>query len=180
MASYLGVDEGLVLERFRKGTAWRSEAAARTNGPAAIPATERLLLNALLNSEEARAEVLPVLREMEVVMRFSTRTIFEALFAVAASQGVLTFSNLEARLGDADKDLLSRVVFADELTEESFALDQARSSLRNLQKQEKDLRRSSLKSQIQAAERGGDMTGALRLMQELHKLEGEHGTGRGR
>jgi DNA primase len=180
MASYLGVDEGLVLERFRRGNAGRSETTPRTNGLAAIPATERLLLNALLNSEEARVEVLPVLREMEIVKRFSTRTVFEALFALAASQGVLTFSNLEARLGDADKDLLSRVVFADELTEESFALDQARSSLRNLQKQEEDLRRSDLKTRIQAAERSGDMSEALRLMQELHKLEGEHGTGRGR
>jgi DNA primase len=180
MASYLGVDEGLVLERFRRGTAGRSETAPRTSGPPAIPATERLLLNALLNSEQARAEVLPALREMEIVKRFSTRSIFEALFALAASQGVLTFSNLEARLGDADKDLLSRVVFADELTEESFALDQARSSLRNFQKQEEDLRRSGLKSRIQAAERGGDMTEALRLMQELHKLEGERGTGQGR
>jgi hypothetical protein len=83
-------------------------------------------------------------------------------------------------LGDADKDLLSRVVFADEPTEESFALDQARNSLRNLQKQEMDLRRSILKGRIQAAERGGDMTEALRLMHELHKLEGERGAGLGR
>src|SRR5260370_34135957 len=157
MASYLGVDEGLVLERFRRGGAARSESANRTQ-ETSVPVTEKLLLNALLQSEEARVEVLPALREMEAVKRFSTRAIFGALFAVTASGDVLTFSNLEARLGDADKDLLSRVVFADEVTEESSALAQARSSLRNLQKQEKELRRSGLKSRIQAAERGGDLT----------------------
>jgi DNA primase len=180
MASYLGVDEGLVLERFRKGTARRSEVAPQPHGANAVPVTERLLLNALLNSEKARAEVLPVLREMEAVKRFATRSIFEALFAVTASQDVLTFSNLEARLGDTDKDLLSRVVFADEVTEESFALVQARNSLLNLQTQEEELRRSGLKSRIQAAERGGDLPEAFRLAQELREIEVELGTRRGR
>ncbi len=174
MASYLGVDEGLVLERFRRGGAARSESANRTQ-ETSVPVTEKLLLNALLQSEEARVEVLPALREMEAVKRFSTRAIFGALFAVTASGDVLTFSNLEARLGDADKDLLSRVVFADEVTEESSALAQARSSLRNLQKQEKDLQRAGLKSRIQEAEHRGDMTEALRLMHELQRLEGYSG-----
>ena len=171
IASHLGVDENLVLERFRRSNNARPQSANRTTAPAAVPATERLLLNALLRSAEARAEVLPVLREMGVASRFATRAIFEALFTMEASQDVLTFSSLEGRLGEADKDLLSRVVFADEVTEESSALTQARNSLRNLQMQEDAVRRSEMKSRIQAADRDGNLTEALRLAGELRQLD---------
>jgi hypothetical protein len=141
-------------------------------------------LNALLKSEDAQREILPGLREIEAVKRFVTRNIFEAVFAVTAARGdhqaaepldkssdVLTFSNLEARLGDADKDLLSRLVFADEGSEGHLAVEQARDCMRVLERQDQELRRSDVKSRIQAAERGGDLAAALRLSQELHDLE---------
>lgn len=171
MASYLGVDEGLVLERFRKGAAEKTGTAPRARAAVVVPATERLLLNALLRSEEAAAEVLPALRELDAVKTFVTRNIFEALFAAAAAKDMLTFSNLEARLVDADKDLLTRVVFADESSEQTLAVEQARDCLRVLERQEQEVRRSNLKSRIQAAERSGDLAEALRLSRELHDLE---------
>lgn len=180
MAEYLRVDENLVLERFRKNAPARGAAPQRAAASDAIPAAEKLLLNALLKNEEARAEVLPELQELDAVKRFRTRTIFEALFAVSASHDVLSFSNLEARLGDADRDLLSRLVFADEGNEESPALEQARECLRELKRQDGEIRRSDLKARIQAAERGGNLEEALRLSQELHELEASLGRKRGR
>ncbi len=179
MASYLGVDENLVLERFRR--AGRTEPAARRREIAA-PANERFLLEALLRSEEARAEVLPALRELEAVQRFKTRGIFEALFAAAASGEALTFSNLEGRLGDADKDLLSRLLLADEGSEDNAALEQARDCLRAFRRQDRELRRSHLKAEIQAAERGGDLAEALRLsgrLREMEQLAGANNDGSG-
>lgn len=197
MAEYLGVDEGLVLERFRKSMVGRSEAAPRSHGPS-VPPIERLLLNALLKSEEARQEILSNDQTAELLResskRFVTRNIFEALFAVTAAHGdqhsegqayrndkttgslrqlsdVLTFSNLEARLGDADKDLLSRLVFADEASEENLAVEQVRDCMRVLERQDQEMRRSNLKSRVQAAERSGDLAEAIRLSQELRDLE---------
>jgi DNA primase len=193
MAGYLGVDEGLVLERFRKATASRSEAPRRSHEPT-VPPMEKLLLNALLKSADAQKEILPALGGMDAVKHFVTRNIFEALLAVSGGHGdqhsqgqayrndkttaplrhssdVLTFSNLEARLGDADKDLLSRLVFADEGSEENLAVEQARDCMRVLVRQDQELRRSHLKSRVQAAERSGDLAEGLRLSQELHDLE---------
>jgi DNA primase len=176
MAVYLGVDESLVLEQFRKSGATRSEPAPRDK-VSAVPAIERLLLNALLKSEDARREIWPggeqaadeLLRQSS--KKFATRNIFDALFAATTAGDMLTFSNLEARLGDADKDLLSRLVFADESSEESLAADQVRDCMRVLERQDQELRRSSLKARVQAAERSGNLTEALRLSQELHDLE---------
>jgi DNA primase len=170
MAGYLGVDESLVLERFRKAAANRSEPAPRSQGPS-VPPMERLLLNALLKSEDAQKEILPALRENEAVKRFVTHKIFETLFALTVAQDVLTFSNLEARLADADKDLLSRLVFADQGSEDSLALEQARDCMTVLERQDKELRRSNMKSRVQAAERSGDFPEALRLSQELRDLD---------
>lgn len=171
MAEYLKVDESLVLERFRKGTAARSAPAVRPAGVPAVPATERLLLTALLRSEDARAEVLPALRQLEAVQRFTTRGIFQALFTVAAGEDVVTFSNLEARLAEADKDLLSKLILADEAFDENLAAEQARDCLRVLERNEQEFRRTSMKAGIQAAERRGDLPEALRLSQELHEFE---------
>jgi DNA primase len=172
MAGYLGVDESLVLERFRKSNnAGRSQAPTRPR-QIEVPPTEKLLLNALLKSEEACAEVLPQLAQMDAVKRFVTHSIFEAMFAISAAQDVLTFSNLEARLAEADRDLLSRLVFADEGSEDNRGVEQARDCLLALQRNEQELRRTNLKSLIQTAERSGNLAEALRLSQELHDFEG--------
>ncbi len=177
MASYLGVDENLVLERFRRAGPSRAESAPGRR-ELVVPPSEKLLLDALLRSAEARAEVLPALRDLEAIERFKTRGIFEALFAAAASGDVLTFSSLDGRLGDGDKDLLSRLLLADEMSEDpvredqdNVALEQARDCMRAIARQERELRRSHLKAEIQAAERGGDLAEALRLSGQLRQME---------
>jgi hypothetical protein len=109
---------------------------------------------------------------MDAVKRFATHSIFEAMFAISAAQDVLTFSNLEARLGEAERDLLSRLVFADEGSEDNRGVEQARDCLLALQRNEQELRRTNLKSLIQTAERSGNLAEALRLSQELHDFEG--------
>ncbi|MDQ2944452.1 MAG: hypothetical protein M3Y27_00640, partial [Acidobacteriota bacterium] len=80
------------------------------------------------------------------------------------------FSALEARLSEGDRDLLAKVVFADELGEETRALDQALECLRTLENQNRDLHRTGLRDKIKSAERAGDMPEALRLMQQLNEL----------
>jgi hypothetical protein len=48
------------------------------------------------------------------VERSTAKRVFQAIFAMH-SQGPVRFADLEARLGDADRDLLSAVIFADEV-----------------------------------------------------------------
>jgi DNA primase len=166
LASYLGVQRGLVLEEFRKVAAGGGErrAAPRSAG---VPATEKLLLNLVLGSAEARAQTLPRLRELRVYGQFVSQRIFEALWAATEGAQAFQFADLESRLNENDRDLLAAVVFADEMNEDGKALEQATECLRALETQDRELHRAALRERVKQAERGGNFDEALRLMQEL-------------
>lgn len=167
MAAALGVDEALVLERFRKATPERR--AAKEEPQAHVPGPERLLLKALLTSAEARAAVIPRLLELNAIESFQTRGIFEALIAVVAA-GAFRYADLEARISENDRKLLSTVAFADEIHDPEHAEEQAVDCLRVLEGRSRDQDRESLEVRIRAAERGGDMAEAFRLTEQLDRL----------
>ncbi len=165
VANYLGVDEKLVRDYFSTGTAERRQAS---RGPGAPP-NERLLLNSLLASEAARMEVIPHLRRMAVVDQFVTRQVFRAIFAMSDEGQVFRFADLEGRLSDADRDLLSSVIFADEVLEEDKAREQALSCLRSLKAQDPKSEVAALRAQIKTAEREGNFEEVMRLAEELDR-----------
>ena len=132
VASYLGVDQGLVLDYFRKAAADRREAKlAPPREP--VAANERLLLNLLLQSEEIRAQMVPRLKGMPAVERFGMRRIFQALFALYESGARTGFAELDARLEESDRTLLAEAVLVDEMGEEHVQLEQAQACLRHLE-----------------------------------------------
>jgi DNA primase len=163
VADYLGVDEKLVRDHFSKGTSERPSAPRRPE----MPPTERLLLHSLLGSETARTQAIPELRGMSAVDRFVSRNVFQALFAIHSDGGVFRFSDLEGRLSEADRDLLSSAVFADEVLEEEKAAEQAMACLRSLKSQDPRSEAAALRARIKAAERQGDIEEAMRLTKEL-------------
>jgi DNA primase len=163
VADYLGVDEKLVRDHFSKGAVEHPAAPRR----AEMPPTERLLLYSLLASQTARAQVIPELNGLGAVERFVSRNIFQALFAMHSDGGSFRFSDLEGRLAEADRDLLSSAVFADEVLEEEKAAEQAMACLRSLKSQDPRSEAAALRARIKAAERQGDLQEAMRLAQEL-------------
>jgi DNA primase len=163
VADYLGVDEKLVRDHFSKGPAERSAPPKRPQ----MPAIERLLLLSLLASDRARAQVIPELSALGAVDRFVSRNVFQALFAIHSDGEPFRFSDLEGRLADADRDLLSSAVFADEALEEEKAAEQAMACLRSLKSQDPRSEVAALRARIKAAERQGDLQEAMRLAQEL-------------
>jgi DNA primase len=165
VADYLGVDEKLVRDYFAKGSEERRQVH---HGPQ-VPPYERLLLNALLVSEGARSSVIPQLSEMMVVERFATKNVFRALFALHADGTEFRLSDLEGRLSDVDRDLLSTVVFADEALEEEKAAEQALACLRSLKAQDPKSEVAALRARIKAAERDGNLDEAMRLAEELDR-----------
>lgn len=175
LASYLGVEEGLVLEQFKKAASNRKD----TTGPAPIEplkGVEKLLLNALLSTAACRGEAVPRLRGLEAVREFRTGRIFEALFSLWEHQPEFSFTDLESRLEDRDKTLLTQLVLADEVGETTFSTEQAMACVRALESTERERRRSDLRAQVKAAERAGDIREAFRLAEELGRLE-RTGTG---
>jgi DNA primase len=165
VADYLGVDEKLVRDHFSKGSAERRQV---NRGPQ-VPPYERLLLNSLLASHAAREGVIPQLCEMAAVDRFVTKNVFKALFALHGDTTDFRFTDLEGRLSDADRDLLSSVVFADEVLEEEKAAEQAQACLRSLKAQDPKTEVAALRAQIKAAEREGNLEQAMRLAEELDR-----------
>ncbi len=166
VADYLGVDEKLIRDHFSRGSAEREPTPRRPG----IPPYERLLLHALLVSETAREETIPELRRQAAIDQFTTKRVFQAIFALHSDGGPFRFADLEGRLPDADRDLLSAVIFADEVLEEEKAPEQARACLRSLQSQDPKTEIAALRARIKAAEREGKHDEAIRLAEELDRI----------
>jgi DNA primase len=176
VAGYLGVDRSFVLEQFRRGSSGRSPVDRQSGArkpEAAAPALERLLLRALVASEEARAGALPRLREHGLTAQFVTRGVFEALFAMEDHGGGFRFADLEARLSPPDQALLASICLTEEGMESEDAYDQVMECIRGLESKSVLTRRSALKSRITEAARAGNVSEALRLTQELDHLQKE-------
>jgi DNA primase len=163
VADYLGVDEKLIRDHFSKGAAEHPAPPRRPQ----IPPVERLLLQSLLSSEIGRSQVIPELSVMPLVDRFVSRNIFKALFAMHSDGDSFRFSDLQGRLAEADQDLLSSTVFADEVLEEEKAAEQALACLRSLKSQDPRSEAAELRARIKTAERQGDLQEAMRLAQQL-------------
>jgi len=173
LAGYLGVEPGLVLDQFKKAAAERRTPmpVAIDQGPA-IPALERMLVQALLSSDVARAEALPLLSE-SVTADFATREIFAALRNAESSGAPVTFPAVEGRLSGPARDLLHHIAAADENIDNVQALDQARACLRRIESDLKKRRIDHLRAQGKAAEREGRMEEALGIIAEIERLRRE-------
>jgi DNA primase len=178
LAGYLGVDAAAILEQFRRSA---GEAGGRSGKTAAdpterVPGMEKLLLKALLDSEEgqeARVAVLPRLSQLPVLRQFVTKNIFEALLAAAAHEP-LRYSDLEARLDEADRDLLARLLLADNSKGGQRGLKNALACVHTLEVEYGKRPIADLRDEIRAAERAGDFETARRKLDEFqHRLERE-------
>ncbi|MGC8793859.1 MAG: DNA primase [Bryobacteraceae bacterium] len=168
LASYLGIEAGVVLEHFRRAAERRQP--MQEPPKSATPPVERILLNCLLASAEARREVAPELKMLQLD-RLATHRILRALLALEEGGGRVGYAELEARLEDSDRELLASLVLADESIEQAQACEQAWACVQSLRAAEKEAQRKRLRAMIREAERAGDLAEALRLTEELTHLD---------
>jgi len=166
-AALLRVDPALVRQEFRKlGT------ATGRVGPAAaseIDAKEKMFVNLLLKSAEARRVVLPRLAGLNSVKQFRTWPLLRTMLMLEEQQPGWGYLDVENRLNEEEKRLLASVVFADAVEDEESALEQAVAFLPKLERKDRDSRIADLREQIRAAERAGDLAAAMRLTEELER-----------
>ncbi len=170
VAGYLGVDPGPVLENFRRAAGERREKTVR-QAAEPVRAVERILLNLILVNADARFHLLPRLKRMPALAQFSTRRIFEAVFALDDAGNSVVFGDLDARLEENDRALLATAVLADESDSQVFSLEQGEACLLTLESTQRDTERAALKAQVRAAERDGNFAEALRLSAELSRID---------
>ncbi|HLY18938.1 MAG TPA: DNA primase [Bryobacteraceae bacterium] len=169
VAGYLGVDAGLVLENFRKAAMdRRDKKVARVREP--LRADEKILLNLLISSPEARQGLIPRLEELPALEQFATRRIFTALFALHAG-GQVNYEELHARLEENDQELLASAVLEDETDGSVVSLELGEDCLRSLERTGLKTRLAALKARVKEAERAGNLSEALRLAEELQRIE---------
>ncbi|MDP3000068.1 MAG: DNA primase [Bryobacterales bacterium] len=171
VAHYLGVERGIVLEQFRKAALDRRERTPGAEARLSVPAMEKILLNAILASPAIRPEILPRLQAMGAAQRFVTRGIFQILFLLQESGQNIGFSEIDARLEEPDRQLLLTAVLADEMTEGADFREQAEACLKKLEASEREGRRTEVRARLKEAERAGNFAEALRLAEELNRLD---------
>ncbi len=172
MASYLGVDPGLVLDEFKKSAADRRTPVAPAAPSTGIPPMERILLNALLSSDRAREEMLPALLPA-MTDGFITREVFDGLRQAAEPGAAFTYAALEGRLQPSGRELLRDALTADESSGESVSWEQAQACLRRLESDFRKRQLGELKARVRSAEREGRVKEALSCYAELDRLERE-------
>ena len=163
LASYLGVESGLVLEHFRKMAADR--ASERKVTPIADPAraTDQRLLLLLLNNEEAREQLIDALRDLP-----GNGPIFATLIAMHDAKDAIDFNSLHERLDKPDQDRLAAIVL--EADGSGLTVEDGVACIDALRRTAKESVRRELKAQIKAAEREGRMQEAIQLMGRLAEL----------
>jgi len=166
VAAYLGVDSSLVLAEFRSLAAAQTGAPRKPSAPV-VPPDEKILLRCLLGSEDARRQVLPHIASLAPSLKLRTVRILDA---VAAAGEPFRFAALEGRLHEEDRELLSTLVFAEDMKEQEFSAQQALACLQRMRAAARESDAADLKARIKTAEREGDLQRAIALAAELARL----------
>lgn len=180
LASYLGVERGMVLDAFKKAALDRRQQTVAVAPTPLIPA-ERILLRAAMHHPELRNVVLPRARSLPPEPQLRSRALLAAMLSLWELQPEFQYADLEPRLDPADATLLAEVVFADEIAEaEDFeeAKANAEASLATLESEGRTASLDSLRQQVRQAQQKGDMQEALALLQQLDRLQKAEGVRR--
>ena len=170
VAAYLKLDAGLLLEQFRKAATNREQ--IRLDKPRYdLPSAEKMLVPALVQSAQARHQILEELAALPHFQQLAGKHIFESILAIERSGVPFRYGELEARLTEDENTLMAKLAFADDTEEENIIVKQAMACLEELKQRASRERIEALKTEIAAAERSGDMAKALALMQELKRLQ---------
>ena len=167
LAGYIGVERGMVLDSFRKAIADRQEKPL-ARPKVEIRADERLLLNAVLSEPEMSGEIIEQLKTIDALAKFSSRRIFQVVFALDAAGGPLSFDEVNARLEEADRNLLAEAVLRDDV---QSSREEVMAAVESMRRSESQHQRVEMKARIKESERAGRWEEALRLTQELQDLE---------
>jgi DNA primase len=175
VAGYLGVSQGMVLDRFKKAVTERSaKPIEQPQNP--LRHDERMLLCALLTIAELRTELIEQMKDLETVDTLPSRRLFQAIFALDDAGSRVGFDEVNARLEEADQNLLAQAVLGDD---GEISHEEVMAALASLRRTEEQYRRVQLKARIAELERAGKFEEALRVTMELQGLDRSSGGRRG-
>jgi DNA primase len=165
LASYLGIESGLVLEHFRKMAADRTEHTPTMPKADPAKATDRILLVLLLNDESVRQELLDALRELPGWRQSPTAPIYETLITMHDANVAISFNALHERLAPADQEKLASIVLV--AAGGSVTAEDGTACIDKMRRDNRETIVRDLKARIKIAEREGRFSDAFELMRTL-------------
>lgn len=165
LASYLGVEPGLVLDEFRKAATQRTEKAPERRPDPASP-TDRILLPLLIGDAEARAQMAPHLKTVRALTRLSTAPVYDVILAMEEAGEAVDFHSVRSRIPEAVQARFDAIVLDAPLA----SIEDGMACIEALRREEKKTARSDLKTRIREAERAGRIEEAIALTHELGAL----------
>ena len=173
VAGYLGVEKGLVYDQFKMAVTDRQGGVVANAKPSVptVPELERILLRAVLSNNETRDQLFGRLTE-DLTKDFTTREIFSV---IRSTEG--TFDQVQERLSEPSRDLLHRVLAADDSNvEEEVLLRDAEACLERLIANREKQQLDRLREEVRAAERDGRLREAMELMARMREFQKERRT----
>jgi DNA primase len=169
VAGYLGVEKNIVLDTFLRSAAGRVDNLVELP-KTVIRADERGLVNVILSGVEGVGQLIEELSEMELDS-LDTRRILQAAIAAHTAGGPMTFDAVSGRLDEDGRRVLAEIAFAEDPAAEEFGIEWGRKCLARLRETAGRQRAAQVKMRVNEAERVGNLQEAMRLMQELSRLE---------
>jgi DNA primase len=163
----LKLDRDVVAEQLRL-SAKRSESKAPIPPTSTIPPNEVLLLTCFVLSEDAREVISGYLQSRDVLGVLDCRPVFEA----ASRLTTFSLAELSTAVDPRFRTLLAHLSFNDCGIREEDAPEQALHCLRALERRAAHAEQQQLQNEIRKLEQQGDVTGAIRLMEQLERLKG--------
>jgi DNA primase len=173
VADYLNVDRELVMQNFKRAPKAQTNTAVRQIS-SALPPNERLLLTALLASEDARAAVRHYMKSSGHFPLLEARDVFEAVLSFNEEQQKFSMEAISGQLSERSQRILTEIGFGESALEENSAAGQALHCLRALEAKAVTVQSDTLRRRIKELEASGDMQEALRVMEELNCLKKGH------
>ncbi len=172
LAEYLRLDRSLVLEQFRRAAAERRDDSlgVQRAGEETFTPGEKMLLRCLLQSEEARRQFLEQAIPLAAGQDLACGAILEAIRAVTAQGGEFHYAAVEGRLGPADREALSRLIFDVDV---EMSLEDAEQAFAALRRRHWEVRWRAVGREIADLEKAGDHKQALELLRRKKALEEE-------
>jgi DNA primase len=172
LAAVLGVEQGLLLEQFRRAAGGRGEERIEIPALAVAPA-EKMLLELFLHSAAVRERVFPALGQYPRLLESAAREIWEAILAFPDAES-FHWQQLEEKLSPPSRTLMAAMAFADHLHTDENVMEQAEACLAQLGAGSRKALISELKQRVREAEQRGAIMEALQIAEELNRLE-RHG-----
>lgn len=172
LAAILGIEQGLLLEQFRRAVTGRGP--ERIAIPVLeVPPVEKMLLELIIASADVRERVWNRLPEYPQLLNGGARELWEALmtFPDAAS---FHWEQLEPKLSQASRTLMASIAFASHPDQAQNPVEQAEACLQQLDAGNRKERAAALKRRIREAEQRGAIMEALQIADELQRVEREN------